>query len=128
MIKATKVSGGKGEVTWSGRADDPRGWLARAWEAGHIEGALSALADPMEFAQVAADDTGAREQLRSVAWLVDQLTRRQDALIVALKDRGMSWTDLVRLVDPDEPDPHSKRSAMQRRYEAGRRRTGLPTA
>lgn len=127
MIKAVKTGGGRGEVTWDGRADDPRGWLAKAWELGHVQDALAALADPMEFARVAADDEGAREQLRSVAWLVDQLARRQDALIVALKDRrAASWTELVLLVDPDEPDPLSKRSAMQRRYSTGRRRAGLP--
>ena len=81
----------------------------------------------MAFAQVAADDEGAREQLRSVAWLLGHLERRRDALVVALRDRGAaSWTDLVKLTDPEEPEPARKRSAMQRRYEAGRRRAGLP--
>jgi hypothetical protein len=127
MIKAAKTASAAAEVTWDGRADDPRGWLATAFEHGHIQDALAALADPMEFARVAADDDQARGQLTSVAWLIDQLTRRQDALIVALKDRGDSWSQLVLLVDPEESDPQSKRSAMQRRYEAGRRRAGLPT-
>ena len=127
MIKAAKTGGDTGEITWDGPADDPRGWLATAFERGHIEDALAALADPMEFAHVAAADDAAREQLRSVAWMVAQLNRRQDALIVALKDRGASWTDLARLTDPDDPEPTARRSAMQRRYEAGRRRAGLPT-
>jgi hypothetical protein len=127
MIKATKTGGAKAEVTWDGKADDPRGWLATSFERGHVEDAFAALADPMEFARVAADDHQARGQLTSVAWLINQLTRRQDALIVALKDRGASWAELALLVDPEEADPQSKRSAMQRRYEAGRRRAGLPT-
>lgn len=127
MLKITDAPGGI-TITWTRKTDDPQGWLMRAYQDGHLADALSALGDPMMFAQVAADDEGAREQLRSVAWMLRLLERRRDALVVALRDRGAaSWTDLVRTIDPEEPEPMRKRSAMQRLYEAGRRRAGLPT-
>jgi hypothetical protein len=125
MLELTETRGGF-TVTWSHADDDPRGWVSTAVSLGHMQDALRALGDPMEFANVAADDRQAAEELKSTAWMVTQLTRRMDALIVALKDRGTSWTELARLVEPDEADPSRLRSAMQRRYETGRRRAGLP--
>jgi hypothetical protein len=124
MLKLTETRGGF-TVTWSHDEDDPQGWIGQGVSLGHIQDALRALGDPMLFADVKADDDQAAEQLRSTAWLANQLTRRMDALTVALKDRGTSWTQLARLVEPEE-DPTRLRSAMQRRYEAGRRRAGLP--
>ncbi|MGW7285217.1 hypothetical protein ACWGH4_06950 [Streptomyces sp. NPDC054847] len=109
----------------------PRGWLLKAITDGHLQDGLRALADPMEFAHVAADDHHAKGQLHSTAWLLRQLTKRRDVLIVALRDRresdpdqsaGASWTDLVRLIDPDEDKPLTKRSKVQATYESGRRK------
>ncbi|MFE2693622.1 hypothetical protein [Streptomyces mirabilis] len=132
MLKLTQAEGKSSEIaiSWHPK-DDPRGHLWRAIAEGHLQDALRALADPMEFANVAADDKQAKEELRSVSWLMDLLHKRQDALIVALKDRrdadpakqaGASWTDLVKLIDPDENEPLKKRSKIQQRYEASRRR------
>lgn len=126
MIRITRAGSRAAEITWDPE-DDRRGWLAAALDGQHLQYGLGALADPALFTE-AADEGRARAQLSATAWLITQLARRQDALVVALKDRGKtSWAELVRLVDPDEPDPQSKRSAMQRRYEAGRRRAGLST-
>ncbi|MEU0030767.1 hypothetical protein [Streptomyces sp. NPDC006335] len=122
-------------TTWT-KNDDPRNYVYQAFTDGIIEDALRALGDPMQFANIAADDRHAKEQLRSVSWLLDHLQKRRDALIVALRDRrdadpegmaGASWTDLVKLIDPEEPNPVSKRSKIQQMYKSGRERTGLPS-
>ncbi|MEZ0095043.1 hypothetical protein [Streptacidiphilus sp. EB129] len=126
MLKVTGDHAGL-HITFVGTQDDPRGWISKAHTAGHLENMLAALGDEMAFANVKADGNEADEQLRAVSWFIEQLGRRRDALIVAQKDRGASWTDLARLVDPEDPEPMARRSAMQRRYEAGRRRTGLPS-
>ncbi|MEU3565401.1 hypothetical protein [Kitasatospora sp. NPDC006786] len=105
--------------------DDPAGWIAHARDAGYLESMLAALGDPMDHAQVRADDLEAAEQLRAVSWAVDRLTHRRDALIVALKGRGLSWAELARLTDADEPDPARLRTKVRRRHEAGQRRAGL---
>jgi hypothetical protein len=119
-------------VSWT-PADDPRNYLYATFADGVIEDALRALGDPRAFAQVQADDQEAKDQLRSVCCLLEHLNKRRDALIVALKDRrdtdpaaGASWTDLVKLIDPEEPDPVSKRSKVQQMYRSGRKRAGLP--
>jgi hypothetical protein len=127
MLEVTDAPTGGLNIRFAHEQDDPRGWINKAYSSGHLESMLAALGDDMAFANVKADGNEANEQLRAVAWFIDQLTRRQDALIVALKDRGASWTDLAKLVDPEDPEPMARRSAMQRRYEAGRRRTGLPS-
>ncbi|WP_405691016.1 hypothetical protein [Streptomyces sp. NBC_00057] len=44
---------------------------------------------------------------------------RADALLVQLRDGGMSWGDLAALIDPDNPPA---RSSAQRRVEFARRR------
>lgn len=124
MLKVTDVKGGW-KVSFVFEEDDPRGWLNRSRNVGHLENMLAALGDPMEFAKIKATDAEAGDQLRAVSWFIDQLGRRQDALIVGLKDRGTSWASLARLIDPDEDDPARLRSAMQRKYEAGRKRAGL---
>ncbi|MDH6145969.1 hypothetical protein P3T35_008031 [Kitasatospora sp. GP30] len=124
MLKVTNSKAGWG-INFTFEEDDPQGWLNRSLNLGHLENMLTALGDPMQYAQVKATGIEAEEQLRAVSWFADQLTRRQDALIVALRDRGTSWGQLARLVDPDEPEPQRLRSAMQRRYEAGRKRAGL---
>lgn len=130
MLEVTQDTPTSLTIRWE-REDDPRGWLLKAITDGHLQDALSALADPMEFANVAADDHHAKEQLHSTAWLLRQLTKRRDALIVALRDRreadpdqnvGASWTDLVRLIDPDVDKPLTKRSKVQAMYESGRRK------
>ncbi|MEU7163828.1 hypothetical protein AB0A70_04175 [Streptomyces morookaense] len=130
MLKLTRSTSTEVTVEWEG-GDDPGGWLADAVARGYLENVLRALADPMELADVAADDPQAREQLRAVAWFLEQLNKRRDGLVVALKDRrdadpeqqaGASWTDLVRLIDPEEEKPLSKRSKLQRMYDSGRRR------
>jgi hypothetical protein len=130
VLEVTQDTSTSLTIRWE-REGDPRGWLFKAITDGHLEGALRALADPMEFANVAADDHHAKEQLRSTAWLLGQLAKRRDALIVALRDRreadpdqsaGASWTDLVRLIDPDEDKPLTKRSKVQAMYESGRRK------
>lgn len=105
--------------------DDPAGWIAHARDVGHLEAMLAALGDPMDDAQVRGDDLQAAEQLRAVSWLVDRLTHRRDALIVALKARGVSWAELARLTNPDEPDFARLRTQVRRRHEAGLRRAGL---
>lgn len=134
MLEITQKASTKLTVTWD-KSDDPRGWIAQAVTLDHLGNALRALGDPMTAAHVAADDPQARDELRSVSWLLEQLSRRRDALIVALKDRrfedpanqaGASWADLARLLDPDEGEPQAKRSKVQAMYNAGRRRTGLP--
>ncbi|MFJ1709217.1 hypothetical protein [Kitasatospora sp. NPDC088346] len=103
--------------------DDPQGWLRLARSV-HLGSVLAALGDPMVFAEVKADGDDAAAQLRAVSWFLERLTHRQGALIVALKERGTSWTELARLVDPEEDDPKRLRSAMQRRYDTALRRTG----
>lgn len=134
MLEITENAAADITITWD-REDDRSDQLDRAVSHGHLRDALRALGDPMQFARVAADDHQAKEELRSVSWLLDQLTRRRDALIVSLKDRrdadpdkeaGASWTDLVLLLDPAEPKPLAKRSKVQAMYDAGRRKTGLP--
>ena len=112
-------------VSFTPAEDDPAGWLFRARAVGHLEGMLAAIGDPMMFAQVKADTPEAEMQLRAVSWFLEKLTHRQGALIVALKQRKVSWTQLARLVDPEEDDPTRLRSAMQRKYDAAVRRTGL---
>ncbi|MDX2692165.1 hypothetical protein [Streptomyces ipomoeae] len=47
------------------------------------------------------------------------LTAHADRLLVQLRDGGMSWGDLARLIDPDSPPA---RSSAQRRIESARRR------
>ncbi|WP_404870925.1 hypothetical protein ACI1MP_37345 (plasmid) [Kitasatospora griseola] len=126
MINATKTGDGRAEVTWDGHADDRYGWLTTVFERSLMQDVLAALADPMESAQVAAEDQQAAEQkLQSVSYLIDQLTLRQDALIVALRDRGSSWTELARLFAPDEDEPNRLHPLLQRRYNRGRRRADL---
>lgn len=121
-------------ITWT-QADDPSNYLYAAFTDGHIENTLQALADPMRYANITADDHHAKNQLRSLSWLLHHLTKRRDALIVALRDRrtadpetGASWTELAKLIDPDEPNPLSKRSKVQQMYKVGRTRTGIPGA
>lgn len=112
------------EITWT-PMDDRAGRLGQALDGRHLHYALRALADPALFTEE-GDDAEAHAQLTAVSWLLDQLSTVQGALIVALKDRSRtSWSELVRLVDPSEPDPQAKRSAMQRRYTTARRRAGL---
>ncbi len=106
-------------------SDDPAGWIAHARDAGYLEAMLAALGDPMDDAQARGDDLEAAEQLRAVSWAVDRLTHRRDALVVALKARGLSWAELARLTDADEPDPARLRTKVRRRHEAGLRRAGL---
>ncbi len=124
MLKVTDGANGW-NINFVLSEDDPRGWINRAHNSGHLEAMLAALGDPMAFAEVKACGDEAAEQLQAVSWFIEQLTKRQDALIVALKDRGSSWGELARMVTPDEDDPQRLRSAMQRRYAAGRRRAGL---
>lgn len=47
------------------------------------------------------------------------LTAHADRLLVQLRDGGMSWGELARLIDPDSPPA---RSSAQRRIESARRR------
>jgi len=124
VLKVENIKGGL-SVKWSFEKDDPRGWVNRSHNLGHLENMLTALGDPMEFADVKATGVEATEQLKAVSWFIDQLSRRQDALIVAQRERGTSWAQLARAVDPDESDPARLRSAMQRKYQAGLRRAGL---
>ncbi|WP_331731376.1 hypothetical protein [Kitasatospora sp. NBC_01300] len=106
-------------------AEDPGGWVLYARDAGYLDAALTALGDPMGHALARADDPEAAAQLRAVSWLVDLLNHRRDALIVALKARDVSWSELARLTDPDEPDPARLRTKVRRRHEAGLRRADL---
>jgi hypothetical protein len=46
-------------------------------------------------------------------------TTRADELLVQLRGSGMSWGDLARLIDPDNPPA---RSSAQRRIESAQRR------
>ncbi|MFI9789006.1 hypothetical protein ACIHEI_36655 [Kitasatospora sp. NPDC051984] len=125
MLTLTDHPDGGWLIHCASETDDPEGWLAKARGTGHLENMLAALGDPMRPTQVTASGTEAEAQLKAVSWFIEQLARRQDALLVALKDSGTSWSELARLVDPEESDPMSKRSAMQRKYETGRRRAGL---
>lgn len=50
---------------------------------------------------------------------VRALTVRADRLLVRLREGGMSWGDLSRLIDPDNPPA---RSSAQRRIVSARRR------
>lgn len=123
-VTVTRTGPRSAEIGWT-RLDDRAGLLAEALDRQHLHYALRALADPALFTEE-GDDAEAHAQLTAVSWLLDRLPTVQGALIVALKDRShTSWADLVRLVDPAEPDPQSKRSAMQRRYQRARRRAGL---
>lgn len=134
MLEITQNTSADITITWD-REDDPKDLIGQAVALNHLQNVLQALGDPMQFARVAADDHHAREELRSVEWLLNQLTHRRDALIVALKDRraadpenraGASWADLVVLIDPEEDEPQTKRSKVQAMYNAGCRRTGRP--
>jgi hypothetical protein len=109
------------ETAWHYPEDDARGWLALAVENGHLEQALSALADPMEFGRTGdlTDADSAKLRLRGVLWVLTQLSDRADRLTVALRDQfGLSWSDLAAVIDPEDP----KRSTARRRYDSGRSR------
>ena len=123
-VSVTRSGARSADITWTLR-DDWDGWLSQALDGQHLHYALRALADPSIFTEE-GDDAEAHAQLTAVSWLIDQLTTVQGSLIVALKDRSRtSWSELVKLVDPSEPNPAAKRSAMQRRYTSARRRAGL---
>ncbi|MGW2546557.1 hypothetical protein ACWC5I_38220 [Kitasatospora sp. NPDC001574] len=124
MLTVMDAKGGW-KIAFVFEEDDPRGWINRSHNLGHLENMLAALGDPMALANVKATGAQADDQLRAVSWFITQLTRRQDALVVSLRDGGHSWGELARLVDPDAEEPQRLRSAMQRKYELGRKRAGL---
>lgn len=126
-VAVTRTGPRGAEITWTPLDDRWGGRLTEAVDGKTLHYALRALADPeLLFSEEEGAAGEARAQLAAASWLIDHLTTVQGALILALKDRGgASWAELVRLVDPGEPKPQAKRSAMQRRYLTARRRAGL---
>jgi 8-oxo-dGTP diphosphatase len=127
MTDVTRTGKRGAKITWGEHDDRWAGRLSEAIDQRQLHYALRALADPcLLFSEAEGAAGEARAQLAATSWLIEHLTTIQGALILALKDRGgASWTELVRLVDPAETQPQSKRSAMQRRYLTARRRAGL---
>ncbi|MGW1870410.1 hypothetical protein ACWCPS_33300 [Streptomyces mauvecolor] len=118
-VDVTKTTGNKAEITWNPHEDDPRGHLALAVETGRLKDALSALgATTIE----ALGDAAALERIvSSTALLQNDLERRMRSMVVELKTRGMSWSEIAALLYGDS----NRRSSARAVYNAGVRQLGM---
>ncbi|MFF1399342.1 hypothetical protein ACFVZD_36785 [Streptomyces sp. NPDC058287] len=120
-VTVTKTAGHQAEISWA-PGDDPKGYIARAIESDHVEGALSALG------AMSVEALGTTEDLKRIAYATNQLAalleRRTRTMAVALRDQGLSWGQLA---DALYGDPE-KRGNARRAYEAGVRQAGIGSA
>ncbi|RAJ39973.1 hypothetical protein K353_03461 [Kitasatospora sp. SolWspMP-SS2h] len=98
--------------------DDPEGWISKARDVGYLENMLAALGDPMDASGPRARGAEAELQLEAVSWFVAQLSRRQDALLAALGDSGVSRGEPAGPVDLHADDPALGRGVPAARHGA----------
>ncbi|MFD7186282.1 hypothetical protein ACFV90_40765 [Streptomyces sp. NPDC059904] len=117
-VTVTKTAGHKAEITW-GPNDDPKGYIARVIEAGHLEDTLTTLG------ATTIEGLGTTEDLKRIAYSTNQLAalleRRTRTIALVLRNEGLSWAELA---DALYGDPE-KRGNARRAYEAGLRQAGI---
>lgn len=118
-ISIEKTGTGTATITWSHRADDPRGYLSEEIESGRLEGALTAIGASTIEGMGTTDDM--RRIARATTRIQAVLERRMRGIAVELRHQGLTWSEVA---DALYGDP-AKRSSAQRAYEAGMRQRGL---
>lgn len=121
-VSVTKTAGNTAEITWNPKADDPRGYLARAVESEQLACALASLgASETGHEDPAASEGDALAQAMHTANLARLLERRAAVQVVQLRDHyGLSWRRIATVVFEDA----DKQSSVRRMYESGRRHIG----
>ncbi|MFI5736117.1 hypothetical protein ACIA49_38745 [Kribbella sp. NPDC051587] len=100
------------------KKDDPRGWVARLVDSDVLADALTAVADEQRAGGRADSRSETRRLAASTAYLARLLERREQYLIVQLRDEhNLSWAEIASTLY-DDP---SKRSSARRKYEVGHR-------
>jgi hypothetical protein len=119
-IDVTKTGGGRAEITWDPREDDPRGRLAQVVESDRLADALTALG--ASTVEGLGDDVP--RVLRHTQALVRDLERKVRGMAVEMRRQGASWPVLAAALY-DDP---AKTSSARRVYDAGMRQLGLAAA
>jgi hypothetical protein len=105
-------------LDWKSKKDDPRGWVARIVESDVLADALTVIADEQRAGGRPDSVSETRRLAASTAYLTRMLERREQYLVVQLRDEHrLSWAEIASTLY-DDP---TMRSSARRKYESGQR-------